>query len=202
MPEILKSGFGIGGTCARRGLDELWVFPSNTGHPATKGVRQKEFGKKVTKKWQKHQKKWPKKWPKESRKRNEKSDRTPFADLLLRHPEQGFEMMKPWNREIEAMKATTSHEDSSLHLVSRGFCYFVDGRCAPWPWCCMSCPNSAQALIPLWSPAHPPPWEMGEVFFLQLELCLLTVKLLCLQSLKALIRRTFALQTKSKKLKL
>ena len=34
---------------------------------------------------------------------------------------------------------------------------------------------------------------MGEAFYLQLELFLLTVKLLCLQSLKALIRRAFPL---------
>ena len=35
--------------------------------------------------------------------------------------------------------------------------------------------------------------EWGKLFDLQLELFLLTVKLLCLQSLKALIRRTFPL---------
>ena len=32
---------------------------------------------------------------------------------------------------------------------------------------------------------------MGEAFLLTVGACLLTVKLLCLQSLKALIRRTF-----------
>ena len=38
--------------------------------------------------------------------------------------------------------------------------------------------------------------QWGKLFCLQLELFLLTVKLLCLQSLEALIRRVFPLQTK------
>ena len=54
---------------------------------AAKGVRQKEFGKKVTKK------KTEASGKSDRRKRpeNEKSDRTPFAALLLRHSEQAWQ---------------------------------------------------------------------------------------------------------------
>ena len=51
-------------------------------HPAAKGVRQKEFGKKVTKKVTEASEKVTERVPK-----TKKSDRTPFAALLLRHPE-------------------------------------------------------------------------------------------------------------------
>ena len=50
--------------------------------PATKGVRQKESGKKVTKKVTEASEKVTESVPK-----TKKSDRTPFAALLLRHPE-------------------------------------------------------------------------------------------------------------------
>ena len=51
-------------------------------HPAAKGVRQKEFGKKVTKKVTEASEKVTEKWPKVSRKRKKWSNsfcRTPFA---------------------------------------------------------------------------------------------------------------------------
>ena len=51
-------------------------------HPAAKGVRQKEFGKKVTKRVTEASEKVTESIPK-----TKKSDRTPFAALLLRHPE-------------------------------------------------------------------------------------------------------------------
>ena len=52
------------------------------GHPAAKGVLQKEFGKKVTKKVTEASEKVTKKWPKGSRKRKKWSNsfcRTPSA---------------------------------------------------------------------------------------------------------------------------
>ena len=52
-------------------------------HPAAKGVRQKEFGKKVTKKVTGASEKVTQRVPK-----TKKNDRTPFADLLLLHPEK------------------------------------------------------------------------------------------------------------------
>ena len=62
------------------------MFPNflskSNSHPAAKGVRQKEFGKKVTKKVTGASEKVTESVPK-----TKKSDRTPFAALLLRHPE-------------------------------------------------------------------------------------------------------------------
>ena len=55
-------------------------------HPAAKGVRQKEFGKKVTKKGDRSIRKSDRKVT-ESVPKTKKSDRTPFAALLLRHPD-------------------------------------------------------------------------------------------------------------------
>ena len=55
-------------------------------HPAAKGVRQKESGKKVDEKSDKSVRKSDRKVT-ESVPKTKKSDRTPFAALLLRHPE-------------------------------------------------------------------------------------------------------------------
>ena len=68
-------------------------------HPATKGVRQKEFGKRVMKKTTASEKvteRVTERGPK-----TKKSDRTPFADLLLQpnaerdHVERGFAAKPP-----------------------------------------------------------------------------------------------------------
>ena len=60
------------------------ISPCRKRSPA-KGVRQKESGNKVTKKVTEASEKVTEKSPE-----TEKSDRTPFADLLLRHPENYF----------------------------------------------------------------------------------------------------------------
>ena len=76
---------------------KIWALRGlglTNNHPAAKGVRQKEFGKKWRKKRQKRQKKWPKSDRKCPEKR-EKSDRTPFAALLLRHPHQLVCQIRP-----------------------------------------------------------------------------------------------------------
>ena len=62
----------------------LWSEMGNLKiHPAAKGVRQKESGKKSDeKKWQKRQKKWPKsdrKRPENEKKWSNSFCRTPFA---------------------------------------------------------------------------------------------------------------------------
>ena len=54
--------------------------------PGAKGVRQKEFGKKVTRKFDRSVRKSDRKVTK-SVPTTKESDRTPFAALLLRHPE-------------------------------------------------------------------------------------------------------------------
>ena len=70
------------------GKGSLQTFPSKNGNFALpqKGVRQKEFGKKVTKKSDRSIRKSDQKVT-ERVPKTKKSDRTPFADLLLRHPE-------------------------------------------------------------------------------------------------------------------
>ena len=55
-------------------------------HPAAKGVRQKEFGKNMTKKATETSEKVTKSDRKSPK--TKKSDGPPFADLLLRHPEK------------------------------------------------------------------------------------------------------------------
>ena len=59
-------------------------FRFSFSHPDAKGVRQKEVGKKVTKKVTEASRKVTESVPK-----TKKSDRTPFAALLLRHPDSG-----------------------------------------------------------------------------------------------------------------
>ena len=68
-------------------------------------------------------------------------------------------------------------------------------------------PNWERLQKSLGPSVHEFPYSEGESFLLTVGACLLTVKLLCLESLKALTRRTFSLQakkaaTESKKLKL
>ena len=66
-------------------------------HPAAKGVRQKESGKKVTKKVTKASEKVTESVPK-----TKKSDRTPFAALLMRHPEVGVSIANDSRKSIRA----------------------------------------------------------------------------------------------------
>ena len=61
---------------------DIW----NYSHPAAKGVQQKESGKK-RKKSDRSVRKSDQKMTKRVPKTKKKSDRTPFADLLLRHPD-------------------------------------------------------------------------------------------------------------------
>ena len=58
-------------------------------HIAARGVRRKEFGKKVTKKVTEASEKVTERVPK-----TKKSNRTPFADLLLRHPKEAKKQNK------------------------------------------------------------------------------------------------------------
>ena len=60
-----------------------WESRLATGYSSP--CRKSSLAKKWRKKWQKNQKKWSKSDRKSPK--NENSDRTPFADLFLRHPE-------------------------------------------------------------------------------------------------------------------
>ena len=74
-------------------MRNLWKILCNDPLPSN---RQKEFGKKALTKVTEASGKVTKKLPKESRKR--RSDQTPFADLLLRHPNSPQNLCDFWVR--------------------------------------------------------------------------------------------------------
>ena len=104
-------------------------------HPAAKGVRQKESSKKVTKKVTKASEKVTESVPK-----TKKSDRTPFAALLLRHPDFPHHRRTCW--------ICICHRDAR---PTWGRCSRPAGGMIP------SCPPSATALsvpmtlLPRWA---------------------------------------------------
>ena len=97
-------------------------------HPAAKGVRQKEFGKKVTNKVTEASEKVTKKWPKESRKRRK------VIELLL--PTSFCGTLRTLSRPRCADTVKT-HHDVAFHrnLVSMaGFFGFAISKRRDFPW--------------------------------------------------------------------